>query len=181
MRFARFAIFILIIGFSLSCGKDTDSDLTIEFKPDTSFILPGVHKFPPCYDSDISGPRLMYPRMDIIWDSDEQFYPAIIKLKFKSPYIGEFECSIDEEITGFYELVSETPGASPTPVTNAYFERGTYSLRDSCALECGGISVVQDKAFKASGEAKVIGYSIDEDGNQTPHSARATIFLQNLD
>lgn len=160
----------------LSCGsKDEDTSLKIEMKPDTSFILPGKHDST-CYDTDINGPRLSYPRMVITWDGDANFFPAIIKIKFKSADLtSEYECTFDEEIPAFFN------DANNTRVAVNYFVKGVYTLRTECAIECGNIPVEnENKVFKANGEVKMVGYSIDTDNNQKPYSARATIFLENL-
>jgi hypothetical protein len=173
-------ILIFALGFVLSCAQKAAGPLQVSFKPDTSFILPGIHKaFSSCYDSDIAGPRFLYPRMDISWNGVGDFFPAILKVKFKSGQVGgEYECTLSENITSLFQTKETTPVA----VTDNFFESGkTYELKSSCALECGGISVPnEDASFKIPGEVKLIGYSVDDEGIQRPYTARGTIYLQNL-
>lgn len=176
MKLLSVICLIAILPGAMSCGsKGEVSNLEMSVKPDTSFILPGKSNAP-CYENDVNGPRLYYPRMTLKWTGTGDFYPALLKITFKSNQI-DYTCTIQDYITRLFQ--EET---TSTPLTADYLTSNTvYVMRDICAIECGGISTAfPDNAFKATGEIKMIGYALDDQDNQTPATARATIFLQNI-
>lgn len=165
----------LFFGSFLSCGKKGDGELQISVKPDTSFILPGNNDTG-CYEDEIAGPRLLYPRFQITWNGEGDFYPALIKLTFKASQLGgEFECTVEERISFLF-----LDKAGVEPVQGRFVKEGSpYNLRSNCAIECPGVRVAIDSGFKVSGQVKLIGYSVNGE-EQKPHTARATVFIQNL-
>ncbi|HEX4926339.1 MAG TPA: hypothetical protein VFV50_19750, partial [Bdellovibrionales bacterium] len=98
-------------------------------------------------------------------------------LTFKNPAVGgEYECTVEERLSF---LFVDKDGADV--VQGQFFaDDSPYNLRSACAIECAGVRVADDdRAFKVSGEAKLIGYSVNGD-EQKPHTARSTVFIQNL-
>jgi hypothetical protein len=176
MKLLAVCSLIVMMPWMMSCGKKENSTgLDVVVKPDTSFLLPGTSEgF--CYQSDIAGPRLYYPRMTITWSGSGDFYPAVMKVTFKTAQVN-YTCTLEDHVPFLFQ--EEITGA---PVTADFLESGkTYVLKDLCAIECGGISATNpDQSFKVVGELKVIGYALDDDDNQIPATARSTIFLQNL-
>ena len=194
MKFSARSSTSLILFFFIACAlaifvccgpkRESQSNLSFKVTPNTSFILPGESDTG-CYTKSVKGPRLFYPGVTLTWAGPDNFYPAVIQIKVTSPHLGgSFKCLIDKNVANLFakSITPEpTPPATAPPVTTNYLLPGTYIVRDGCALECGGLKLVDENtSFKIVGEAKMIGYSINSNNDQTPAISTSTIFLENI-
>lgn len=161
-----------------SCGQKGEDEISISLSPSSSFVVPGDDST--CGGTSVSGPRISYRKLNVTWKVNQPLYIVNINLKFIGGGLsgGTYRCDINgKELNALFANNADFNKGEVSPASAGNIELTS----DACAITCGGVSVSDENvAFRASGMAKLVGYTVDSDGNQRPIKAQTQVFLEYL-
>jgi hypothetical protein len=192
------AVLVLMSAFLFSCGSDDkdNSKLTLSFRNKSPFLIPSSTVS--CVGflvgrnttegpaADIQSRYFSLSKPEISWkDTERSLVVTMIRVKMNSTALGiDYECGIfEDELSAVFGDGASSPWDRTLPKATKSGEEVVPRVRKAMSLcpsiKCGGIEPANDVRTSASATLEVIGFSINDDGDEFPVRYTTTLSIEN--
>lgn len=201
----RLLILGLVVSAATSCSTSKTGDLSLTFGGTQTFLIPASASSCTAigaYDqaltsgtslaTDISAKFFQVSRPQLHWKNTSQdLFVSYISIKFSDADIAPQECTIaGVDLQWLFATGTGAKAAqwstelaragSPLAPTGSTSGESVLSVFPDCNfLKCGGFTVTPNAQKSFVGQVKVVGYSQDSAGNDTPVSYETSITVVN--
>lgn len=196
-NFARFGVLLLSL-FLFSCGsnEEENSKLSMTFRNKSPFLIPSstlscvglllAQSSSEPAAPDIQSRYFSLSKPELSWkDTERTLVVTMIRIKINSSSLGvEYECGIyEDELSAIFGTSSTQPWDRTLSKATKSGGEVVPQVRKSMALcpaiKCGGLEPTNDVRTSATANLEVIGFAVDDDGDEFPVRYRTTLSVEN--